>query len=231
MIDISRRELKYLLRADEAACIRRRIAAILGNDSHNTPQGYLVRSLYFDSLYDSDFEDKLSGCDCRKKIRLRVYDLSSETVKLELKEKEGNMQRKRSLSLGREEAQQMILGDFTGLVRRSEPLAHWLYTYMTLHCYRPKCIVEYRRLAYMEQVNDIRITFDSQLRATEAGGHFFASDLILYPVAQPGEVTLEVKYDRFLYTYIKELLNRSDKMQISNSKYVRARMISKRGRK
>lgn len=183
MIDISRRELKYLFWTDEAARIRRRIAAILGNDPHNTPQGYLVRSLYFDSLYDSDFEDKLSGCDCRKKIRLRVYDPSSETVKLELKEKEGNAQRKRSLSLGRAEAQQMILGDFTGLMRRSEPLAHWLYTYMTLHCYRPKCIVEYRRLAYLEQVNDIRITFDSQLRATEAGGDFFASDLMLYPVA------------------------------------------------
>lgn len=231
MLDVSRRELKYLVQTAEAARLCSRVSGVMHSDPNNGTEGYQVRSLYFDSLYDSDFEEKVSGCDRRKKIRLRIYNLSSEVIKLELKEKEGNAQRKRSLSLGREEADRMIRGDYLFLLERSEPTARWLYTYMTMRCYRPKCIVEYRRTAFLEPVNDIRITFDSELKATEAGKGFFDRELMLYPVAHPGEVTMEVKYNRFLYTHIKEILNQSDKIQISNSKYVRARMISKRGRK
>lgn len=231
MIDVCRRELKYLLTADEAALLRSRIARVMEKDKHNGTQGYRIRSLYFDSLYDSDYEDKVSGYDNRKKIRLRTYDPLSENVKLELKEKEGNAQRKRSLLLCKEEARQMAEGEYAFLMRRSEPVAGWLYTHMVTRCYRPKCIVEYTRTAYIKQINDIRITFDEQLQATETGGSFFDRDLPLYPVAPPSEVTLEVKYNRFLYTYIKELLSQTEKIQISNSKYVRARMISKRGRK
>lgn len=231
MIDVSRRELKYLMQTAQAARLGRRASEVMQSDPNNGAEGYKVRSLYFDSLYDSDFEEKVSGSDRRKKIRLRIYDMSSEVIKLELKEKEGNAQRKRSLSLSREEAQKMIQGEYTFLISRREPVARWLYTYMTMHCCRPKCIVEYRRRAFLEPINDIRITFDSELKATEAGMGFFDRELMLYPVAPPGEVTMEVKYNRFLYTHIKELLNQSDKIQISNSKYVRARMISKRGRK
>ncbi|MBO5210290.1 MAG: hypothetical protein J6B68_13270 [Lachnospiraceae bacterium] len=67
--------------------------------------------------------------------------------------------------------------------------------------------------------------------ATESCYNLFDKNLVLYPVSSKDEITLEVKYNGFLYTYIKDAVSQADKMQISNSKYVRARMVSKKGRK
>lgn len=231
MIDVCRRELKYLVSLRDVVSLKKRLSEVIAEDSHNGENGYLVRSLYFDSLHDSDFEEKVDGYDNRQKVRLRVYDFDSQTAKLELKEKEGNSQRKRSLLLNREEAEYMIKGEYEFLLERSEKIAQWLYTFLVTKCYRPKCVVEYDRFAYCESVNDIRITFDANLRATESCSDLFDKNLILYPVSRTEEVTMEVKYNGFLYTYIKNVISQTAKMPVSNSKYVRARMVSKKGRK
>lgn len=230
MLDVNRRELKYLVSPTDVMELKRSLAAVLSEDLHNGGNGYMVRSLYFDSLADCDFEDKVDGYDKRQKIRLRIYDIHSGQAKLELKEKVGNAQRKRSLLLDREEAERVIRGDYTFLMTRNEEVAHKLYTMMVMKCYRPKCIVEYDRMAYCAETNDIRITFDMNLRATELNYNIFDENLMLYPVSEAAAITMEVKYNGFLFTYIKNILNQSDKMQISNSKYCRARSISKRGR-
>lgn len=52
-------------------------------------------------------------------------------------------------------------------------IAHSIYTKMVTRCYRPKCIVEYDRLAYLRKYNDTRVTFDMNLRATEADFNLF----------------------------------------------------------
>lgn len=230
MIEVNRRELKYQVSLSEVMELKPKLAALLSEDRHNGPNGYVVRSLYYDTLYDSDFEDKIDGYDKRQKIRLRVYDIHSGQAKLELKEKIGSVQRKRSLLLNREESERMMRGDYSVLMLRSEKLAHQMYTMMNMRCYRPKCIVEYDRLAYCEETNEIRITFDSNLRATELDKDIFRENLILYPIADTSQVTMEVKYNGFLFSHVKDVLNSANKLQISNSKYCRARMISKKGR-
>ena len=231
MLDVSRRELKYLISKQDMYRLKPRLSAILTVDAHSGQEGYRVRSLYFDTLFDSDFEDKVDGYDNRRKVRLRVYDTKDTIVKLELKEKSGSAQRKRSLFLTREEAERMARGDYLFLMERQEPLAQQLYPFLETKCYRPKCIVEYDRGAYCRSENDIRVTFDQNLRATESNFDLFDDGLILYPVAHPNEVTLEVKYRGFLYSHVKKLLNQADRMQVSNSKYCLARTISKRGRR
>lgn len=231
MLDVSRRELKYLLTLSEAQDRMQKLSGIMEPDVHGGADGYLVRSLYFDTLFDSDFEDKVAGYDKRQKVRLRVYGANSDVVKLELKEKEGNCQRKRSLFLTRQEAKQMMDADYTFLMERPESLAHWLYTFLTTRIYRPKCIVEYDRVAYYRQENDTRVTFDCNLRATEADLNSFLEHPQCYPVSSPGEVTMEVKYRGFLYTYIKQTISHTGQMQISNSKYCRARSLTKHGRR
>lgn len=231
MLDVTRTEVKYDIGPLEMADMKRRLGIFMEPDPHNGEKGYLVRSLYFDTPHDTDFEEKVEGYDERQKIRLRVYSADAETAKLEVKEKTGGFQRKRSLILNREESMQMIGGDYRFLPGRAEPLARWLYTFLNVHCYRPKCIVEYDRYAYITEHNDTRITFDQNLRASESGFDLFYKDVILYPVCLPGQVTMEVKYTGFLFSYLKNELNRCGKIQVSNSKYCKARTISKRGRK
>ena len=61
----------------------------------------LIRSLYFDSLDDDDYYSKLNGEYVRKKIRLRTYDVSSNKVKLEIKQKIDIHQLKESLVISK----------------------------------------------------------------------------------------------------------------------------------
>lgn len=231
MLDVTRTEKKYDIGLLETADMKRRLGIFMESDPHNGEQGYLVRSLYFDTIQDMDFEQKVEGYDERQKIRLRVYSAQDETIKLEVKEKTDAFQRKRSLSLDREEAMRMIGGDYGFLLQREEPLARWLYTFLKVNCYRPKCIVEYDRYAYILSHNDTRITFDRNLRASESSFDIFDENLALYPVSPPGAVTMEVKYSGFLLSHLKNELSSCDKVQTSNSKYCTARMISKRGRR
>lgn len=231
MLDVTRTEIKYDIGLCDMADMKRRLAIFMEPDSYNGEKGYLVRSLYFDTLRDADFEQKVQGYDDRQKIRLRIYSADAQTAKLEVKEKEGAYQRKRSLSLDREESARMIQGDYRFLMQREEPLARFLYPFMSVKCYRPKCVVEYDRYACILEHNDTRITFDQNLRASESNFDIFDKHLTLYPVSPPEQVTMEVKYTGFLLTYLKNELNHCDKIQSSNSKYCRARMISKRGRR
>ncbi len=230
MLDVYRKELKYLIDPMEMVRMKSVLDKIMSSDSHNGVNGYRVRSLYFDTLLDSDFEEKLAGYDSRQKIRIRVYDGNSQVYKLELKAKEKDMQRKISLLLSREETESMMRADYSFLLDRPEKPASSLYIKLIMHSYRPKCIVEYDRYAYIRNTNNIRITFDMNLRATESNLNLLDENLILYPVCRPGEITMEVKYDKFLFSFIKNAIKQIDRTQISNSKYCKARKISKKGR-
>ena len=77
---------------------------------------------------------------------------------------------------------------------------------MHCRCYRPKAVVEYRRQAYVARENHIRITLDSQIIATESSFDLFSPSLPMYAVMDPFHMVLEVKYNGFLLSYIKDLL-------------------------
>lgn len=231
MIDVSRKEIKYLVGPADIVGLKKQLGPLMKSDAHNGDNGYRVRSLYFDTISDTDFEDKVDGYDNRQKVRMRIYDTDMNIIKLELKEKSGNAQRKRSLILSREEAERLINADYSCLMEREEKLAAWLYTFMTSRCYRPKCIVEYNRFAFYLDQNDTRVTFDTDLRASELDLNLLNKDMMLYPVSGIGEETLEVKYSGFLMSFIKNELMAYGRMQVSNSKYCRARKITKRGRR
>lgn len=231
MLEVNRRELKYALDPVTAAKLRSRLGRLMEPDPHNGPGGYRVRSLYFDTPEDSDFEEKVDGYDARQKIRLRIYDVDTGIIKLELKEKAGGVQRKSSLFLSRDEAERMMRAEYSFLAGREEPLARRLCVSMMRRCYRPKCMVEYDRFAYLLRHNDTRVTFDGNLRASECGFDFFGRSAAMYPVCRQDEITMEIKYNGFFMTFLKNELNACDRIPLSNSKYCRARMVSKSGRR
>ncbi len=223
ILDVMRREQKYELSLAEMYSMTARLSKILTGDKHNYQGGYMVRSLYFDTVNDDDFYDKLDGLEIRRKIRLRIYDTKASTAKLELKEKTGNNQRKRSLTLNRDEAMQVVSGNYDVLLDKKDDFADELYCRMKQYAYRPKCIVQYFRTAYAEKVNDTRITFDRDLRANVADLNVFSEDLRLYPVGLTLNCTMEVKFNNFLLSYVKDAVSLADKAQLSASKYGMAR--------
>lgn len=223
MLDVLREEKKYNISLERANYLFGKMRQVMDGDPYNGLNKYMVRSLYFDSINDDDFLEKESGNEYRKKIRLRVYDAKANKAKLEMKEKCGVNQRKRSLVISKEDALKLIDCDYSVLLGYKEELAKELYYIMVTEVYRPKCVVQYMRQAFAAAENNIRITYDSELVSNEGYFNIFDENLCVYPIAEKDEVILEVKYNNFLLSYIKDLLECVDKTETSNSKYCRAR--------
>lgn len=225
MQEVLRCEKKFMLNVAEFMEKSHELRKLLHEDPHNGADGYIIRSLYFDTEYDGDFFDKEYGMEVRKKLRLRIYEPNSGTALLEMKQKQGEQQKKRSLRMRREDAQRLIACDYTPLLNYTEPFAAEVYALMNTRCYRPKTVIQYRRKAFIAKENNIRVTFDHRIDATSGSFDLFSPDLIMGPVMDRSLVVLEVKYNGFLLSYIKELLAGLEKNELSVSKYCMARQI------
>lgn len=226
MNTVTRQEKKYLIGIEDIYKLSNYLDKLLIGDEHNEKDGYIVRSLYFDTLYNKDFQEKEDGVEIRRKIRLRIYNPDDDFALLEMKQKEGNNQLKRSLKVNREDAKELIKGNYSVLLKYKEDFAKECYGIMNMLCYRPKAVVQYNRKAFIAKENKIRITFDTNIIATESCFDIFSKDLNMYPVFSKYNTVLEVKYNGFLLSYIKDMLDSIQKTEISVSKYCLARTVS-----
>lgn len=221
--DVLREEKKFLLDQAAALALRAHLRPALHADAHNGADGYPVRSLYFDTPDERDFFEKEDGVELRRKLRLRVYSPTADFALFEMKQKQGQYQRKRSLRLPRDAAQALIAGDQSVLLREGSAFGKECYAIMQTRAYRPKTVVEYDRFAFVSPENAIRITFDSAIRANECDFDVFDPALPLNSVLAPFAVVLEVKYNGFLLSYIKDMLLPVQGSELSVSKYCMAR--------
>ena len=224
---VARKEKKFLITIQEAKKQEAIVQKVMAYDKNAGRDGYIVRSLYFDTLNDKDFEDKQDGIEVRRKIRLRNYGPDTEFAILEMKQKQGENQLKRSLKLKKEDAISLINENYSCLLKYEEDFATECFALMNMYCYKPKAIVQYNRKPYVAKENKIRLTFDSNLIGTESSFNIFDKNLKMYPVFDIDKVVLEVKYNGFLLSYIKDILDNVEHLETSVSKYCLARMISK----
>lgn len=225
MNEVLRQEKKYLLSLEQYRRLDNTFEKVLRPDVHNGAEGYRIRSLYFDTMQERDFYEKEDGLEIRRKIRLRIYSPDSDFAMLEMKQKQGENQKKRSLRLSREDAMELADGRYSCLLGYEDPFARECYGLMNIHCYRPKSIVEYRRKAYVASENKTRITFDTDIRATESDFRIFSPTLNLYPVFDSYLAVMEVKYNGFLLSYIKKMVSLEGKSPTSVSKYCLSRSV------
>lgn len=224
VLSVKRNEFKYLLSYDEALRLKKQISAVLRLDSFSENGPYRVKSLYFDSVNNIDFNTKYSGENLRKKIRLRVYDEDAPYAKLELKAKEGIYQHKSSVSVAKEDAKELCKGNYGVLLRYQQEEAIRIYSLLVLGCYIPKVIVEYNRMAFVYSENKTRITFDSDVKSSEVDLDLYNRKLPYYPIAYQN-VILEVKYNERLVYFISDILKHFNVNNVSVSKYCSGRHI------
>lgn len=183
MNSVLREEKKFLLSIDEALRLAHRLGGVMAADPHNGTHGYIVRSLYFDTVYDRDFYEKLSGAELRRKIRLRCYDPGADFAMLEIKQKQGEKQKKRSLRVARADAARIAAGDYTPLLSYPEPFAAECYAVMRTLCYAPKTVVEYNRKAFIAKENKIRAPSTAAYPPPKVASTFFPARWILTPLS------------------------------------------------
>jgi len=228
MTEVLRQEKKYLISIDQYYTLSRRLSGILMEDKYSGGDGYLIRSLYFDGIDDHDFVEKIDGIEVRKKIRLRNYGADSQTAKLEIKQKQGIMQRKRSLTLGKKQSLRLISGDYSVLLECNSDFADECFGIMNIQCYRPKATITYTRKVFIAKENKIRITFDHHIRGSESNFNIFSDNLVENTIFDQSLVVMEVKYNDFLLSYIKDIVNDVNTSQLAVSKYCLGRTIGKK---
>lgn len=234
---IWRHELKYLI--DEATFQQLffSLRPILHADTHAVGSKldgfthYRIRSLYFDDHSKSGIFDKLTGADPRHKYRIRIYNDSEQTIRLEKKMKWGRLTQKHSAPLSRSQVDRLLEGDAASLVDRMLkdprreatqllPLTGQFYADIRNLLLRPALLVDYDRLPLVWPDGNVRITFDRFLSTGIYRQDLWDKDAAMLPVLDPGEVILEVKYDHFLPDFIRHLLPLAGASPLSISKYV-----------
>ena len=215
-----RHELKYLITPAELSVLRGVLKPIMQLDPNgNENNEYIIRSLYFDTINDDALMEKIAGVGNRKKYRIRIYNFSDRVIKLECKSKYGDLISKQSVSIPRDLAEQLIAGDPEGLQRMRHPLLHDVYREMRTRLLRPAVIVDYVREAYLHPAQEVRITFDKQLRTGLYSTDLFNPSLPTYPVFDDPVEVLEVKYDEFLPAHLQTVLSGITAQRSAVSKY------------
>ena len=223
VIQVSRQEIKYPISILEFKKLEHKLAAFLPKDPYMGSCGYYkVRSLYFDTPFENDRMAVLGGDQKRHKIRLRIYSPQDQTAKLELKAKEGRIQKKISVIVSREEAYQITAGDYSCLERMDSPEAAHLRLALIRGQYRPRVMVEYNRTAYSLPAQETRVTFDYNAAASRTNLDLFGTDICWTPLRAASVGVLEVKFNGFLFNYVEELLKDVEKLPSANGKYIYA---------
>lgn len=221
-----RKEIKYVVPLGKALAIRDRLDRLLERDSHCTDGPYSVRSLYFDSVNNIDFAEKLAGVRDRKKVRLRIYDKDASLCKLEIKQKSDDRQQKLSLIVSESDARELARGNSKALQRYfdSSETSRKAYGIMVQGQYRPVAQIEYDRLAYKYPLYDTRITLDMNIRSSESNLDLFSSEVCYTPVMRENAV-LEVKYSGKLMGFLSAVFAQFHLTQGTYSKYCAGRQI------
>lgn len=216
-----RHEFKYIINSGYYHILRARLKAAMKPDPHGKDGVYRISSLYFDDAFRTAYNDKLMGLDVRKKYRIRFYNLSSSFIRLEVKEKKGDMVCKRSVPLSFEEYKHILSGkrDFLHTEKPANSAADEFYVSDKLTALSPAVLVDYVREAYICPAGNVRITFDMDLK-TSAHHDILGERPDFYNVFGKGEIILEIKYDSFMPMYIQELLSGIPLSRESVSKFV-----------
>ncbi|MCL2698637.1 MAG: polyphosphate polymerase domain-containing protein [Oscillospiraceae bacterium] len=218
-----RHEFKYAINSGVYEILRRRCASVMKRDKFSTDDGgYRVTSLYFDDVYGTAYNDKLTGILSRKKFRIRAYNLSPDRINLEVKLKEGSYIKKKSAVLTYDEYKAIIGGELFPSLEGCRGAAGWssgvLQDFRSQKL-KPAVITDYYREAFTADAGNVRITFDKNLQTGFGTADMFNASYS--PVDRfYNQAVLEIKYDRFLPTYIQELFSGFPLMSEPVSKYI-----------
>ena len=201
--------------------LQSRLKSVLSPDKNQVQDnGYKITSVYFDDLYDTHLRDTEEGNRLREKYRIRIYNDSFKTIKLEVKYKRDCRVFKKAKNISLEQMRQLLAGHC--ILDESPSMDNTITLFNTAistRGLRPKVIVEYDRAAYVFDAGNVRITLDRNLRASTDFDAFTNNNTAHYDAVPDYDRVLEVKYDEFLPGFIARILETGNMNQTSFSKY------------
>ncbi len=218
-----RHEWKHVINYADLLTIRARMRAVAQSDPHAVGGRYLIRSLYFDNLDDKALREKIDGVNMREKFRIRLYNCDSSVIHLEKKSKRNGLGTKYSANLTAEETQKLVDGELDWMLDSGRPLVQELYCKMRYQGMRPKTIVDYTREPFVFRPGNVRVTLDYDIRTGLDCTQLLDPDAVTVP-AGDAPIILEVKWDAYLPSIIRDAVAVPDRRVGSFSKYAQCRV-------
>nr|WP_315433779.1 polyphosphate polymerase domain-containing protein [uncultured Stomatobaculum sp.] len=218
-----RHEWKHVLNLSDMFVLRQRLRAVMEHDPHAVDGKYHIRSLYFDNLDDKALREKVDGVNMREKFRIRLYNRNAAVINLEKKSKRNGLGTKFSARLSAEEAQKIVDGDIDWMLGADRPLVRELYCKMRYQGLRPKTIVDYTREPFIFRAGNVRVTLDYDLRTGLHSTDLLNPEAVTVP-AGDAPILLEVKWDEYLPSIIRDLVSVPNRRVGSFSKYAQCRV-------
>ncbi len=218
-----RHEWKHVLTYADLLTLRHRLGAVMERDPHAIDGKYHIRSLYFDNPDDKALREKIDGVNIREKFRIRLYNRDTSLIKLEKKSKRNGLGTKYSANLTAEEAQKIVDGDLDWMMASDQALVQELYCKMRYQRLEPKTIVDYTREPFIFRPGNVRVTLDYDIRTGQERTDFLDPEVVTIP-AGDAPILVEVKWDEFLPTIIRDAVTLPDRRVGSFSKYAQCRI-------
>lgn len=218
-----RHEWKHELTYIDLLSIKARLQAVAEPDPHTIDGKYLIRSLYFDNLNDKALREKIDGVNMREKFRIRYYNGDTSPIHLEKKSKRCGLGTKYSSPLTAEEAQAIVDGDIDWMMDSPHDLVRELYTKMRTRGLKPKTIVDYTREPFIFRPGNVRVTFDYNIRTGMGCTDFLNPECVTVP-AGDAPILMEVKWDAFLPSIIRDAVQTPGRRVTAFSKYAQCRV-------
>lgn len=192
-----------------------------------------MRSIYFDTPDLECYYQKLAGVKRRNKVRLRSYNKEEDgnPVFFEIKKKVDEPLFKNRASLSFEQAKEVLNGrppeDFFRKTAKDVKFLNNARRFLYhLHARRmqPVVTVIYEREPFQailkDRINDLRITFDKNLRAVPYPTVEGLFDERLAYVVDEEKFILEIKFNRYLPAWAKAIVATMSLEKGPASKYV-----------
>ena len=211
----NRYELKYLLTPEQYEIMLKGIEGKAKIDEYGETT---IQSLYYDTPDKLLIRRSIEKPEYKEKIRVRSYGLAKPDTKvfLELKKKSEKIVFKRRIALLESEVERFFeSGEFSSEGQIEEEIKYFRSFYKTL---APSMLLLYDRSAYHSPSEDIRITFDRNIRyRTDRLDLKAGLDGEL--ICDGGEVMMEIKTGTAYPMWLVRLLNDNKIYKCSFSKY------------
>ena len=218
-----RHEWKHEINYTDLLVLRQRLKAVMQPDPHAVGGSYFIRSLYFDNLADKALREKIDGVNRREKFRIRYYNRDTSLIHLEKKSKWNGLGNKQGAVLTVQESQAVVDGDWDWMLDSGKPLVQELYSKMLSQGLRPKTIVDYTREPFIYVPGNVRVTLDYDIRTGLNCTDFLNPDCVTIPAGN-SPIILEVKWDEYLPSVIRDIVQLDGRHTAAFSKYAVCRI-------
>ena len=174
-------------------------------------------------MEDKALREKIDGVNCREKFRIRYYNGDLSLIRLEKKSKRNGLGTKVSVQLAAQEAQAIVNGELNWMGDSGRPLVQELYSKISSQGLRPRTIVDYTREPFVYAPGNVRVTLDYDIRTGLGCTDFLNPGCVTIPAGEPVTI-LEVKWDEFLPSVIRDAVQLEGRRAGAFSKYAACRI-------